>query len=576
MSGMRMVCCFGVVVLGLWLTIAPRAQPAAVVMAGLDAGVDGVDAGEVLLSELNCAACHAPASQVVGRLLPNSGPRLGDVASRVRPDFLRAWLRNPSREKPGTPMPDLFHGLAEAEREDTVNDVVHFLRSLAPAARVEPVSLNRIAFEQGRVLYHRIGCVACHPPREPAAVLFPGSTGPKQPDTIRFVMAKLEQTSVPLPNLTAKYPSGALEQFLLDPVTVRPTGRMPSLNLTTNEARAIATYLSHSGPGAAPAVRSEPGVNRTAAKRGRQLFASAGCLACHELDAAGFQELSRLTAKPLAALVADHPDGCLGEAPGKGIPRFQLSPAQRHALRSTIARLSDLDQPVSVARELATRMTAFNCYACHSRDGFGGPSPSRSDYFTSMDGTDPGDEGRFPPHLSGVGAKLVPDWLGQVLTNRGAVRPYMAVRMPQHGVANVGGWVARFVAADARSPVKPLLDVPGQIEVGRTLVGTGGCACISCHRFGAYRSSGLDVMDLTVAAGRLQRDWFRRYLLDPSSLRPGTRMPMFWPDGESMFKEILGGNTERQIDSIWRYLSEGTNAIPPIGIPENASTPVLH
>jgi hypothetical protein len=71
-------------------------------------------------------------------------------------------------------------------------------------------------------------------------------------------------------------------------------------------------------------------------------------------------------------------------------------------------------------------------------------------------------------------------------------------------------------------------------------------------------------MDLTLMTKRLKKDWFHRYLLDPPSLRPGTRMPTFWPDGVSAQKEILGGDTHRQIDAVWAYLSRAKElGLPP-------------
>jgi hypothetical protein len=67
-------------------------------------------------------------------------------------------------------------------------------------------------------------------------------------------------------------------------------------------------------------------------------------------------------------------------------------------------------------------------------------------------------------------------------------------------------------------------------------------------------------------AQRLRRDWFAKYLLDPPSLRPGTRMPTYWPEGKSVRKDILNGDTDRQIEALWQYLSEGGKAQMPIGI----------
>ena len=62
-------------------------------------------------------------------------------------------------------------------------------------------------------------------------------------------------------------------------------------------------------------------------------------------------------------------------------------------------------------------------------------------------------------------------------------------------------------------------------------------------------------MDLTVMNKRLRFDWLSRYLLDPTSLRPGTRMPSFWPQGKSTKPDVLDGDTTKQIAAIYRYLS---------------------
>ena len=55
---------------------------------------------------------------------------------------------------------------------------------------------------------------------------------------------------------------------------------------------------------------------------------------------------------------------------------------------------------------------------------------------------------------------------------------------------------------------------------------------------------------------RLEWDWFHRYLPDPASLRPGTRMPTFWPDGHAANDTILGGNIDAQIEAIWSNVAE--------------------
>lgn len=563
------------------------AQPTALVVPALEVQPEGIDAGEVLLGELNCVACHVATLAVRNRLLPKPAPWLEAVAGRARPAYLRRFLLAPHQEKAGTPMPDVLHGLPEAERAATAEALAHFLASLTHAPDPEPASTNRLLLEQGRILYHRTGCVACHAPQEPAARLFPEATGggPTDAEATRYVLNRLDQTSVPLGNVRAKYFGAGLAKMLLDPLVARPSGRMPSLNLTEAEAKAIAAYLQRE-PAAPPIAAAahetpqavSPGevasaapfvVDPVRAKRGRERFAALGCAACHELGAGQPRIPNRLPATAFAELKADAPAGCLATAPAPGVPQFLFNEPQRAALRSILARRESLAQPLPPRQQAARRMMAFNCYACHSRDGFGGPGPSRADYFVVITGTDLGDEGRIPPHLSEVGNKLRPEWLREVLLSHGVVRPYMATRMPQFGATNGEPFVTAFLEADLPAGAPPVAGpTTGDLAAGRRLAGVGGYACISCHTFGPYRSLGISVMDMTQMAKRLRYDWFHRYVIEPSSLRPGTRMPSFWPEGQPSLKDILDGNTERQIEALWAYLSQGSKAEPPPGLTE--------
>ncbi len=540
-------------------------EPTGAVIGGLDAAGVGVAAGEVLLGELNCVACHEASPKVRERLSPKAGPVLGDVARRVRPEFLREWLLGPARVKPGTTAPDLLHGRPETERQRAAEDLTHFLVSLAPGGLPNEVPANRVAFEQGRVLYHRVGCVACHAPFEAAEELFAGSSDPEDAAPGAAIVEQLAATSVPLGALASKYTRASLERFLRDPLSARPAGRMPSLNLTPNEARAIATYLigREAPPRAAPARFT---VDSRKARAGRDWFQQLGCAACHALGRGNPELVVRPSAPALADLSAEGGRGCLAENPPSGVPRFYLRNDQRNALRTALARVSELSRPLAPAEVVAHTMTRLNCYACHHRDGVGGPSAERGGYFTSVVTEDLGDEGRRPPHLTGVGEKLRPEWLGQVLTNQAAVRPYLGTRMPQFGAVQVRPLVAAFGAADwvQRAPPAPAV---GDLEAGRVLVGTNGLACITCHRFGPHPGLNSSALDLTWMPWRLQRTWFHRYLLEPTELRPGTRMPTFWPDGEAMLKTVLEGDTSRQIESLWEYLSAGNAARPPGGVP---------
>ncbi|MFN3484701.1 MAG: hypothetical protein ACK44W_04370 [Planctomycetota bacterium] len=208
-------------------------------------------------------------------------------------------------------------------------------------------------------------------------------------------------------------------------------------------------------------------------------------------------------------------------------------------------------------------LAAFNCYACHPRNGKGGPLEAVQNFFRVTDPTI-GDEGRLPPHLTGVGAKLRREWLREVLATGAKVRPYMLARMPAFGLENIGALVEDFEKADLRGPESPAPPRDENlVKAGRQLAGTKGLSCVSCHLWNGQKSLGVPGMDLTVMGRRLRRDWFHRYLLDPNSLRPGTRMPTFWPEGRSVLKTVLDGDAALQIEALWQYLADGPKARPP-------------
>ncbi|MCA9086392.1 MAG: hypothetical protein KDA81_20180, partial [Planctomycetaceae bacterium] len=59
-----------------------------------------VEAGQLLLSELNCQSCHGP---LEGRVLPTrKAPVLTKAAERINPEYLLKFLADPQHVKPGT------------------------------------------------------------------------------------------------------------------------------------------------------------------------------------------------------------------------------------------------------------------------------------------------------------------------------------------------------------------------------------------------------------------------------------------------------------------------------------------
>ena len=197
--------------------------------------------GRELVRELGCTGCHASPDP---ELAPREAARLEAVGARLRPEHLRGLLADPL----SAGMPDCLAGLARKERADAREALVHFLASLGGPLEVRAHDVDAHALEHGRQIYHRIGCVACHPPFEDAANLeqplwafeevFTGSV----PETTAEPDGRAADP-LALPELRARTTLAALARTLADPLAVHPSGRMPTFDLLEEEAFDLAAYL---------------------------------------------------------------------------------------------------------------------------------------------------------------------------------------------------------------------------------------------------------------------------------------------------------------------------------------------
>jgi cytochrome c2 len=138
------------------LFLMPRAAGAEPLVTGFErfhAAKPSAEGGRLLYNELGCANCHGGETGLPAR----RGPVIAGITQRINADWLRAYLADPAREKPGTNMP---HLLAAGE----VDSVVHYLASIAPKAAFKPKAAKYLNAERGSDVFHTMGCVTCHAP----------------------------------------------------------------------------------------------------------------------------------------------------------------------------------------------------------------------------------------------------------------------------------------------------------------------------------------------------------------------------------------------------------------------------
>lgn len=517
------------------LAAALHAEPLVVGFDRLYAAKLDAAGGRLLFHELGCANCH----RVDTGLPQRRGPVLTEVAYRVQADWLKAFLANPAVKRPGTTMPHVL----PADDAAAAEAVVHYLTSIKPKAAPKSKALLQVNAVNGEELFHNVGCVACH---APSATFQPPEGAPAAAD--------FTHRSVELAKLREKYALNPLADFLRNPQSVRPDGRMPHIKLEDTDYGDIAAWLvDYRESDGRNAPKIEPlKPDAELVKRGRALVAAARCAACHDLP-------KDVAAQPVPLAKAD--GGCLNGNPVSGVPRYELSAAQRTALKAFLAAR---EQPATPDQLATLSLAALNCIACHERDGRGGPDLARKVYFHGDHNL--GDTGRYPPPLTGAGRKLQPEWLAKVLTGEKRVRPYLKVQMPVYGQAT-----ATLPALLAKADAKPETKLPeGDVDAGRKLLGTlGGNSCITCHRWNERASLGIQALDLSNLAQRIQPGWLHDYLINPAGYRAGTLMPSFWPEGKAANPAILGGDTAKQIAAIYAFAQRGTGV--PEGFPETAS-----
>ena len=137
------------------------------VLALLLAAAPASASGPALFDAHGCRSCHK-----IGERGGNSGPDLTLVGHRRPKAWLEKWLASPRAWKHGTKMPE--QGLSAGDRAG----LAEFLSAQKGEAWGSRRPWDMVyGAEQGRLVYARAGCVACHGVRGAGGHPNPGGRG---------------------------------------------------------------------------------------------------------------------------------------------------------------------------------------------------------------------------------------------------------------------------------------------------------------------------------------------------------------------------------------------------------------
>jgi mono/diheme cytochrome c family protein len=476
--------------------------------------------GRALFFESRCGKCHTHGSgEQKNPELTQDAPSFEGIGSRRNSSWMAQWILDPKSQRVSAHMPRLFHGPSAPRDAEAAAAFLVSLKDQSVSPATPEVSANQ--FEAGKQLFDSLHCVACH-----------SDPGEMNPGAER----------ISLKHVAEKFPPGQLALFLKNPAAHYAWSRMPNFKLDDEEARPLAAFLnSHAEPPAA----NQGAFASAMIERGRKLVQTTGCLNCHSLKLE-----NPFAAKALADLpVSRWSQGCLASAPAEksSAPFFAFTPGEREALQAFAAGDRTSLSRFAATEFAARQLSGLKCQECHGK----------------IDG--------FPP-VEILGGKLQPEWTAAFLAGKVSYkpRPWLSARMPAfaaHAEALADGLAMLHGCAPKTAAELPIDEEASKI--GQKLVSAdGGFSCIACHAVGrvganlVFDSAGVN---LAYAAERLQRPYFTRWLFNPLSIDPSSKMPVYFDEmGQSPLTDVLDGDGAKQIDAIWQYLRLGDKMpLPP-------------
>ncbi len=472
-----------------------------------------------------CGKCHAPEVSSPVPDLSADSPSFAGIGSRRSPAWMARWILNPASLRSVATMPALLHG---PSAQSEAADIAAWLGSLTSPDAPKPSTTPPVP-AIGGALVESLLCRSCH--------TFYNDIETREKVSLRLVPEKFVSTV----NLAA---------YLLAPERHYAWSRMPNFQLSADEAGHIASFIMQDTPAQQPRLTD---VDPQQIRRGRDLAQERGCFRCHSDPEKPSPQPGSPMGPPVSALARnDGVAGCLAEPrgtsvnPAPGFPQYSFSSAQKGDLAAFL-RSGNASLGRHESTDFAARWTReLRCGDCHSKA-----------------------EGL--PRLEGAGDKFRPEWVSRLISGQVPYkpRPWLASRMPAFPAfaSRLAEGFAAMEGLPAQSePLPP--PHPEAAAIGRKLVSaSAGFACVTCHAIGSFAGSAIfeaPGVNLAHAVDRLRPEFFMRWVRNPQSFDPATKMPLYFDDdGNSALADYFGGDGPKTLHALWEYLRPGLQTPPP-------------
>jgi len=524
--------------------------------------------GAALFQTRGCIACHkVDNSPYLTIPAVKLGPDLQAIKSKVKPEWLVAWIKDPKLIEARTLMPEFGEkgkGLEKGEAVALASYLTYSSGDLSYSPSALEYATKHSATSQsvanGKRLFDSKGCLGCHDLGASKA------TGPRH---------------VSLDRIGQKVTKPWIYSWIENPKAMSATTVMPRFTLSKEELSSLCDFLLTQKQ-STPAIEKDNNLERAVAladniDKGKSLVKKYGCYSCHNIP--GFErnlekigpELSDFAAKDENLLFWGNKDvvpfekrnwdtwtrARLNEPKAFETDRIAAIMPNMHLSAGETEQLMVFLKTLSSERTIAKQhrrmlkpgereliagdqlIDHYGCAGCHAR--YDHDKSTLAGGFHQVPAVK---DGKLAPNLSPEGDRVRSDWLADFLEAPYVMRPYLPTRMPQFPFQGTDrqAMVDYFHASasqPAPSGLKETAVLSAQVnaERGRQLFSKR--QCVTCHMVNGKQLPAASSVnwyhdmnaarrlapDLASVPRKLNAAWAERWMANPHAVMPDTTMP---------------------------------------------------